>query len=70
MSPHLLKMSSPLHATSSVRKVLRIDVDILEVVTTSVFVMPALLFMEQLTRTAGGRPPVIPLLGDGEVSVH
>lgn len=44
--------------------------DILVVVTASVFIMPAPLFMEQLAKAAGRRSPVIPLSGDGEVSVH
>lgn len=46
------------------------DMDILVVVTASVFIMPAPLFMEQLAKAAGRRSPVIPLSGDGEVPVH
>lgn len=68
MSRHPLKISSPLHATTS--KVLRIDVDILVVVTASLLIAPALSLMEQSTWAAGEPPPVITLLGDGEVSVH
>lgn len=70
MSLHLLKISSPLHTTSLASTVLRTDADILVVATASVFIMPALLFMEQPTQAARGRPPIIPLSGDGEVSVH
>lgn len=67
---HLLKISSPLHTTSLASKVLRTNAGPLAVVTNSVFIMPALPFTEQLIWAAGGRPPIIPLLGDGEVSMH
>lgn len=70
MCLHLLKVSSPLHTVSLASKILRTDVDILVVVTASVFIMPALLFKEHPTQAAGGRPPAIPLSGDGEVCVH
>lgn len=70
MCLHLLKTSSPLHTVSLASKILRTDVDILVVVTASVFIMPSLLFKEQPTQAAGGRPPAIPLSGDGEVCAH
>lgn len=46
ISFHLFKSSSPLHTTSSAGKELTTIVDVLVVMKASVFIVPALLFME------------------------
>lgn len=68
ISFHLLKSSSPLHSTSSAGKELTTIVDVLVVMKASVFIVPALLFMEVCA--AGKLHQLTPLLGDYEVSVH
>lgn len=53
ISFHLLKSSSPLHTTSSAGKELTTIVDVLVVMKASVFIVPALLFMEKPVCAAG-----------------